>query len=95
MLIDCGAAVSLLSTDIFEALKQTEAKIKYLGNRVSIQSFANTSIPFRQSVKLTFKINNIFTTGTFYVTSKNFEGEYKVLLNFDYLKVNKNDSGFQ
>lgn len=35
-LLDSGAAVSLLSPDMLDALKQTEAKIKYLGNRVNI-----------------------------------------------------------
>lgn len=89
ILFDSGAAVSLLSPDIFESLKETEAKIKYLGNRITIQSFDNSKISFRHCIKLTFKINNIFTTGTFYVTSKSFQGDYDMLLGYDYLKINR------
>lgn len=88
-LLDSGAAVSLLSPEVLEALKQTDAKIKYLANRVTIHTFDNSVIPFRQCIKITFKINNEFVTGTFYVTSHNFQGDYKMLLGFDFLKKNR------
>lgn len=43
---------------------------------------------FRQCIKMTFKINNEFVTGMFYVTSHNFQGNLslkrnKMILNFD------------
>lgn len=88
-LLDSGGAVSLLSPDLFEELKSKNIKIKYLGNQIRIQSFNGNSIPFKSCVKLSFKINNTFTSGTFYVTNKNFNGNYKMLMGFDYLKNNQ------
>lgn len=68
-LLDSGAVVSPLSPDMLDALKQTEEKIKYLWNRITIQTFDNSIIPFRQRIKITFTIHNDFVTGTFYVTT--------------------------
>lgn len=87
-LIDSGGAVCLISNDLFNTLKEKKVKMKFLGNRIRINTFDGGNIPFKKCVKITFKLNNIFTTGTFYVTNENFKGNYKVLLGYDYLKNN-------
>lgn len=81
--------MNLLSPDVFEELKKSNVKIKYLANQVNIQSFNGTSIPFKNCIKMSFKLQNSFTYGTLYVTTKNFIGKNKMLLNYDFLKNNQ------
>lgn len=87
-LVDSGSSISLISPDLFEKLKEKKTKFKYLGNNIRIQSFSGTLIPFKHCVQFTFKLQNAFTLGTFYVTENNFTGTYKILLGCDYLRNN-------
>lgn len=88
-LLDTGGAVSLISANLFEKIKENNVKFKYLGHRIRIQSFSGTTIPFNHCIQLSFKLQNAFTSGTFYVTENNFTASYNMLLGYDYLKTNQ------
>ena len=70
-------------------MKEIDIKIKYLSRQVRIHALNNASIPFTKCVKLTFKINNIFVTGSFYVTNYEYQKSYNMLIGYDFLKINK------
>lgn len=88
-LCDSGAAVSLSSPSLFEQLKNTGVKYKNLSNHIKIQTLTNSTIAFKQCVKLTFRLENIFVSGAFFVTNRDFGRDYNMLLGFDFLKTNK------
>lgn len=88
-LADSGAAVSLASPSLFEQLKNAEVKYRNLCNQVKIQTLTNSTIAFKQCIKLTFKLDNVFVSGAFYVTNSDFGRDYNMLLGFDFLKTNK------
>ena len=88
-LLDSGASISLLSPDLFEQIKSTDIKIKYLSRSVNIHTLNNQTIPFRNCIQITFKVENIFVTGTFYVTQNVIQRPYKMIIGFDFLKHNK------
>lgn len=88
-LLDTGGAVSLISADLFQKLKENNVKFTYLGHNIRIQSFSGTRIPFTHCIQLAFKLQNAFTTGTFYVTENNFNASYNMLCGYDYLKSNQ------
>lgn len=87
-LCDSGAAVSLMSPIIFDKLKEENIKFKYLGNQIQIQTLTNSKIYFKQCIKLAFRLQGSYTTGTFYVTNKDFGRRYQILLGYDYLRSN-------
>lgn len=88
-LIDSGSSVSLMSPILFNKLKDSGIKIKYLSRQVNIHALNNSVIPFRQCIKIKFKLNKVFTTGTFYIASDTFDRRYNLLLGYDYLQQNK------
>lgn len=88
-LCDSGASISMLSLNIYENLRQAEVKMKTLSRQVKIFTLDNTNIPFRQCVKINFKLNQTFVTGVFYVSHKNFQKEYDTILGYDFLKFNR------
>lgn len=81
--------MSLATNSILEQLKNANVKYTNLSSNVKIQTLTNSSISFKQCIKLSFKLENTFVTGTFYITNEDFGRDYNVLLGFDFLKNNK------
>lgn len=55
---------------------------------VKICTTEHNNVPFKLCIKLTFKIQNIFVTGIFYVRDKEFSKEYNMMLGYGFLKSN-------
>lgn len=81
--------MSLATPSLFNQLKETGIKPKYLANQIQIKTLTDSAIYFKQCVKMSFRLEGVFTTGTFYITSKDFGRKYQLLLGYDFLKNNK------
>lgn len=73
-LCDSGVAVRLLSPDFFSKLKKSNVHFKYLDNRVKIKTLTNSTISFKQCMKLAFGLESVFTMGSFYITNQLLSG---------------------
>lgn len=87
-LIDSGASLCLLCPETFEKLKKTEIKIHYLSRQVTIHTLNDSSIPFRNCVKIKYRLAGKFVTTTFFVTKEPFRKRYHAILGYDFLSNN-------
>lgn len=62
-LLGTGAIISLLAPELFDKIKETNIKIKYLSNNVRISTINNREDPFKHCVQFKFIINNLFLNG--------------------------------
>lgn len=88
-LVDSGAAVSLTGLTLFEKLKPTDLKPKYMSRAVKIQAIGQIMIPFTKTIEFTFGIQNKFVKNLYFVTDRDFSTEYDLLLGYAFLKENK------
>lgn len=88
-LVDSGESISLISPSIFEKIKQTNIKIKYLANPIKVTILSNKTIPFKHGAKFKFQNYNYFLNSKFYVTHEEFDKNYQIILGYDFSKSNK------
>ncbi len=88
-LIDSGASVSLLDTNLFNEIKQQNIKIKYISRQVTIFTVDKTPIPFTKAIQITIRLDNKKFSQLFYVTKNKFSDNYAMILGFDFMSNNK------
>lgn len=87
-LIDTGANVCLIQSDVLEKIKQ-HTKVEYLSRSVRLHTLNQVSIPFISVVKLKFRIQTKWFHSVFYVTREPWNCNYDLILSYDFLQANK------
>lgn len=93
-LIDSGAAVSLLSPDIFKQIKAI-SDLKPLDSLVQIKAVNGGDVEITDSYSLVIEIETEKFEHVFFVTKFNLSSSYKAILGFDFLKNNETSVDFK
>ncbi|GBN62184.1 Transposon Tf2-9 polyprotein, partial [Araneus ventricosus] len=87
-LIDTGANISLIQATTLEKIKKV-TKVEYISRSVRIKTIDNSCIPYLSAVKIKFKIENKWFDSVFFVTKKDWDSNYEIILGYDCIQTNK------